>query len=163
MSAAPMSIGSLVLVAAQSVAIYLFLVLMLVSTGRRTMAQLTLIEFVTVALLGSAVETGLYRGSSSLGAGLVSAATILLANRGFSFLQVHVPVVRRAFSARPVLLACRGRLIGPNLAHLGMTENDVLAGIRRRGYEKLDDVRYVVLEPNGEIGAVPETGSGPRP
>ena len=86
---------SLLLVAGQTLAIYVFLVVILSRIGRALMAGLTHFDYLIVALLGSAVETGMYRGSGKLSAGLVSATTLILADHLTSFLMNRWPRLRR--------------------------------------------------------------------
>jgi uncharacterized membrane protein YcaP (DUF421 family) len=143
-----------------SLAIYLLLTVALRFMGRALMAQFTLLEYFVIALLGSAVETGLYAGSSSLPAGLASAAVLLAANRGLSAAINRSRRLRRFFVGAPLLLVQDGQFVRSHLRTAGLTENDVRAGIRERGYEGLDDVRYAVLEVNGAIGVIPRASQG---
>ncbi len=160
---------ALLIVVGQSLAIYVFLVVALSRVGRSLMAGLTPFEYLIVALLGSAVETGLYHGSSSLSAGLVSAATVILADRAACALMNRYPRLGRLLAGRPVVLVHNGQLVGPHLRQLRLTEQAVRAAIRRRGYDDLDDIRLAIMEANGEVGVIPkdrasrtEPASGPR-
>ncbi len=142
------------IVAGHTLVIYLFLVLGLRRIGRRAMGQLTIIEYLIIALLGSSVETGLYAGSNSLGAGLVSAMTLLLADWALST-ACRMPAVRRFLVSEPVLLVHDGQVLAEHLRQNYMTRADLMAAIRRRGYASLDDVRFAVLEIDGSVGVVP--------
>jgi uncharacterized membrane protein YcaP (DUF421 family) len=59
-------------------AIYLFLVGALRLLSRRQLGQLTVIDLVVVLVLGSAVETSMIHGNTSLPVGLASAVTLLV-------------------------------------------------------------------------------------
>ncbi len=145
-----------------SVVIYLFLIIGLNCVGRPLMAQFTLLEYLVIALLGSAVETGLYAGSASLPAGLVAAAALLASNRVLNLLLIRSSRVRRLLVGTPIVLVHDGQIIPSHLRRAGMTERDVRAAIRGRGYDSLDDVRLAVLEVNGLVGVVPYSGDTPR-
>lgn len=139
--------------------VYLFLVIALALFGRALMAQFTLIEYLGIALLGSAVETTLYAGSSSLAAGLTSAATLLTVNRTLAYLLARSRRLRRLLSGTPIVLVEHGHLLPAQLRRAGLTSADVLSAIHERGYAGLDDVRWVVLEINGAVGVIPRTAS----
>src|SRR5437764_1481906 len=113
---------SLLLVAGHSLVIYAFLVVALARAGRSLMAGLTHANYLTIALLGSAVETGLYCGSDSLWAGLVSAATLILADRATCWLMNRAPRLRRLLAGGPVVLVHDGQLIGARLRQVRLTE-----------------------------------------
>ena len=151
---------SLLIVAGQSLAIFVFLVVVLSRTGRTLLTGLTPFEYLIVALLGSAVETGLYHGSDSLWAGLVSFTTLVLADHATSVLMKRCPRLRRLLVGGPVVLVHDGRVLHDHLRRVRMTEADVQAAARKRGYDNLDDVRLAVLEVNGQVGVVPKKGAG---
>lgn len=140
----------------QSLAIYLFLIIGLYTIGRSLVAQQTLPAYLVIELLGSSVEAGLYAGSSELLAGLTAAATLFLANRILTALLVRSPLLRRLFIGRPIVLVHDGQIIWSHLRRVGFTERDLLASIRERGYESVNDVRFAVMEVNGSVGVVPK-------
>jgi uncharacterized membrane protein YcaP (DUF421 family) len=142
--------------------IYACLVVSVATVGRQQVAQLTLIDYVIVALLGSAVETGLYLGGGSLSAGLTSAATLLLANRAFRVLARRYAPLRRYLVGTPLLLIHDGRIDRRNLARAHMTEENLMTAIRMRGYDRVEQIRFAVVEPNGAVGVVPKDGDTDR-
>jgi uncharacterized membrane protein YcaP (DUF421 family) len=150
-------IVEVLIVVGQSLAIYVFLVVTLSRIGPVLMAGLTPFTYLVVALLGSAVETGLYHGSGTLTAGLTSAATVILADRATSAAVCRWPRLRRLLIVEPVVLVQDGRLIAAHLRRARMTEADVRAAVRQRGYDDLAAVRLAVLESNGRVAVVPKS------
>ena len=147
--------AGLVVVILQTVAVYLFLVIALRLIGRPVMAQLTPLGYLVVALLGSAVETALYNGSATLTAGLTAAATLLICDRALSLLLARAAWLRRMLIGVPLVLVSNRRFVRSQIRRAGLTEADVLAAIRERGYEGLGDVRWAVLEVNGLVSVIP--------
>ncbi len=147
-------------VAGHTAIIYLFLIVAFVVAGRRSMAELTLLDYFIVALVGSAVETGLYLGGGSFWAGLVSAATLIAGNRAVSTLANRVPAVHRMLVGRPILIVHDGKFIESNLRRARLTKDNLLSAIRKRGYDGVDRVRFAVLEPAGNISVVPRQRPG---
>lgn len=149
------SAATLARVALQTVVIYTFLILALATVGRQQMAQLTLLDYLIIALLGSAVETGLYFGRPSLSAGLVSAATLMAADRLLRALVRRYRRLWRLIVGVPLVLVQDGRIVGEHLRQARLTEDDLSAALRLRGYDSLENIRFAVLEPGGEIAVVP--------
>ncbi len=139
-----------------TLAIYVWLIVGLRLVGRRQMTQLTPMEVCIVALLGSAVETGLYSGSGSLLVGLASAATLLLANRGVASLMDSFPRLRGLALGEPIVLVRHGRVFPSQLRRAHLTRGDVLQAARSRGLDDLGRIALAVLEVSGEIGIVLE-------
>ncbi|MGN6697954.1 MAG: DUF421 domain-containing protein [Thermomicrobiales bacterium] len=147
--------GLILVVVWHTLVIYLVLIGGLSRMGRSLMAERTLPTYLTIALLGSAVETGLYAGSGSLAAGLASAATLLIANRVLTVLLTRSVALRHLLIGTPIVLVHDGQLVWPHLRQVGMTEQEIMAAIRERGYERLDDVHFAVMEVNGAVGVIP--------
>lgn len=135
--------------------LYVFLIAGFRLMGRRQMAQLTVVDLVIITIMGSAVETAMIAGNTSLAAGLVSAATLLAANRIFALMVRRSRGFRRLMAPGPLLLVNQGKILESHLRRAGLTEPDVLEAIRERECDGIQDVRFAVLEEDGEINVVP--------
>jgi uncharacterized membrane protein YcaP (DUF421 family) len=138
----------------QSFALFIFLILALRVFSRRTMAQITLLGYLIIALLGSAVESALYAGSSSTAAGIAAATTIMTANVGLSLVIQKSERARRFFVNSPMVLVHDGQLVRDQLRRSRLTREDVMEVVRTHGHASLDDVQYVVLEVDGSIAVI---------
>ena len=145
----------LLTVALHTAVLYLFLVLALSLLGHRQLSDLGLTELVILMLLGSSVETTMVAGNTSLSAGIVSAATLLLSNRALSLLIRRWDWLQGVLIGRPVPLVYNGRFLVSGIRETGLSEDDVRQGMRERGYDDLDQVRLAVLEIDGGISVVP--------
>ncbi len=135
--------------------IYLFLILVLSLRGQRQISELSAIELLVIMILGSSVETAMIGGDTSLLAGLTSAATLFICNHLLSISMQRWHWLRRLVVGRPYLLVHNGRLLPKELDKADLTVDDVLEGIRERGYDNLDQVRIAVKEMDGAISVVP--------
>jgi uncharacterized membrane protein YcaP (DUF421 family) len=146
---------SLLLVFAQTLAIYLFLVVAMGRLRQTALEELNPSGYLITALMGSAVETGLYRGSDSLSAGLVSAATLMAANYATARLLNRFPRLRRWLVGVPLVLVHSGQILSSSLRKVHMTEENLRAAIRERGYDSVAAIRLAILEPDGSVGVIP--------
>jgi uncharacterized membrane protein YcaP (DUF421 family) len=153
---------SLLRVSVHTLILYLLLIAGLRAVGRRQLGQLTGLDLVIVILMGSAVETAMIAGNTSLSAGLVSAATLLVANRVLALVVERSRRVRRLVVGNPVLLVHHGQFVEEHLRRVGLTEADVLEAIRERGEAGLEDVEFAVLEVDGAINVVPKEARSHR-
>jgi uncharacterized membrane protein YcaP (DUF421 family) len=139
--------------------LYLFLILTLSLLGHRQLSELGITELVILMLLGSAVEVALVAGDTSLQAGLVSAATLLLTNRLLLALVRRWDWLERIIVGRPIPLVYNGTCLPARIREAGLSEDDVLEGMRERGYDDIKQVRLAVLEIDGAISVVPAEGA----
>ena len=141
--------------AGSTAAIYLFLIVALRLLGRRQLGQLTVIDLVVVLVLGSAVETSMIHGDTSLPVGIASAVTLLVLNRLLTLVFLHVPRLSHLVNGGPVLLVNHGRIIDEHLRRAGLTGEDLLEALRSQGYDDPSKIRAAVLETDGTVSVVP--------
>jgi uncharacterized membrane protein YcaP (DUF421 family) len=136
--------------------IYVFLILALRIIGRGRLGQLTVIDLVTILLIGTCVETSMVAFNNHLDAGLVSAGTLLLGNRLFSALVHRSKRLKALINADPLILVTDGVIIREHVRRSGLTEAQVMEAIREREHGDLSEVKYAILETDGEINVVPK-------
>lgn len=153
------SVGALLVVVGTTAGIYLFVIALLRVVGRRQLAQLSPLDLVVVLLLGSAVETAMIHGDVSLAAGLVSASTLLVLNRLLTLVFLHAPRLSQLVNGGPILLVHDGTVIEEHLRRVGITQPDLDAALRSRGFTGPDAVRAAVLETDGSITVVGARGA----
>jgi uncharacterized membrane protein YcaP (DUF421 family) len=150
-------------VSGHTIVIYIFLVMGLSLLGHRETSQLGLVEIVIIMVLGSAVETAMVAGDTSLLAGLCSAATLIVCNLTMTRLFERYKWLRRAMIGHPIPLVDNGRILARRAQAAGLSEDDILEAIRERGYNGLDDVRYAILEIDGNISVIAkDAGKGKK-
>jgi len=146
--------GTLLLVASATLTIYLFLIVLLRVFGRHELTQLTVADVVVMLTLGSAVETSMIRGDTSLAAGLTAAVTLLLANAGLTTLAARWSWLTRLLNGRALIVVHDGRILEGNLHRAGLTRDELFEALRAREHATLVGVRYAVVEVDGSISVV---------
>lgn len=138
--------------------VYLFLLFGLRVMGKREFAELSPLELVTLMLIPELVSQALVRGEASIVNGLVGVATLLVLTFLTSLLQHRSQRVSTALTGRPSVLVAHGRLLPDVLNTERITPDEVLAEAHRAGLERIEDVRWALLETDGRISIVPEPG-----
>lgn len=124
--------------------------------GGRELGQLTPFDLVVILLVANAVQNAMVGADTSLQAGLVAAATLLLVNAGVARLRLRSPRIRQLVEGVPVVLVQHGELVLPNLHRVGITEDEVLAAVREHGaIGDVSQVELAVLETDGSVSVVP--------
>jgi uncharacterized membrane protein YcaP (DUF421 family) len=74
-----------------------------------------------------------------------------------SLLKQHIPLVERLVDGAPLIILEHGKLHQDRMDKERVDEEDILEAARRlQGLERLEQIKYAVLERNGEITVVPE-------
>lgn len=134
--------------------IYLYLIVMLRITGRRELSQLTTVDLLLIVLLGSAVETSMVGASTLLRYGFVSGTTLFATNMALTYVFRRFPKVRRACGGQPILIVHDGQILENRCRKLGLSDDMIMEALREREVCNLEDVRFAVFEPDGEINVI---------
>jgi uncharacterized membrane protein YcaP (DUF421 family) len=74
-----------------------------------------------------------------------------------SFVKQWMPRADHVLDSAPLLLVADGRVLPEPLAKERVSQDDILEAARHwRGLERLDQIKYAVLELNGEISIIPK-------
>src|SRR5919201_4224410 len=133
--------------AVRSVAVYLFLLAVLRLAGKREIAQLNNFDFVVLLLLSNTVQNAIIGNDNSLWGGLFGAGVLLVANRLVVEASYRSPRLTRLVQGRQTVLVRKGRTLHRNLRMELITNEELMAAIRRQGVSKLSEVQLAVLEP----------------
>jgi uncharacterized membrane protein YcaP (DUF421 family) len=126
--------------------------------GKREFGQLSPMELISLLLIPELVGPAIVREDYSLTNGLVGVATLLLAVLAVSVASDWSGRARAALQGRPTVLVQDGRPIEEHMARERITAEEVDAALRKAGVERLEQVRWAVLEADGTISIIPAEG-----
>ena len=140
-------------------AIYVTLLVVLRVSGKRSMAQITTFDFVLLLIIGEATQQALIGDDFSITTGLLLILTLVGIDMALSLLQVRSPRLSRWLDGTPVVILENGRLLRDRLEKSRVDESDILTAARERhGLQRLDEIKYAVLERSGGISIIPKSG-----
>lgn len=131
--------------------VYFILLVMIRASGKRTMGQFTPFDMLLVVLLGNAVQNALLGKDTSVGGGLLLAATLIVLNWIVGLVSARSPRVEAIIEGSPVLLARDGKVYRDVLRRELISRADFDKALREAGCTEVDGIRSAVLETNGHI------------
>ncbi|WMJ70980.1 YetF domain-containing protein [Stenotrophomonas sp. 24(2023)] len=135
----------------RAVVVYVVVLGMVRLSGKRPLGQITPFDVLLIVLLGNAVQNALLGQDTSLGGGLLLAATLILLNYGVGWLTTRSNRMERLIEGEPVVIARDGRLLEAVLRREQVTRADVEAALRQQDCRGVEDVQLALLETNGHI------------
>ena len=142
----------------RSVVIYLYAFALLRWIGGRSVAQFSLIEFLLVIALGSAVGDSMFYPEVPLIHAMLVVTIIVLINKGIDLLMLYKEGVKSAIDGEPVEVVRDGQINMVGLVERSMSTKELFEQLRIRGVETLDQVRYAYIEPSGSLSLFLENG-----
>src|SRR5262245_5282418 len=140
----------------RTVAVYLILLVLIRLTGRRTLAQVTAFDFVVLLIIGGSTQRALLGQDYSVINAMLVVVTLLTMDVVFSLIERDSRLFSKFVNGVPMILVEDGRLLPGRLRKARLTEDEVLAAARRsRGIERMEDIKYAILEASGDISVIP--------
>lgn len=141
----------------RALTVYLFLLVVFRFSGKRTLAQITPFDLVLLLILGEATQQGLIGDDFSVTKALLLITSLLGIDIAFSFVQRHLKPLDRVIEGLPLILLEQGSLIDERLKKARVDAGDILeAGRKAHGLERLEQMKYAVLERDGSISVIPK-------
>jgi uncharacterized membrane protein YcaP (DUF421 family) len=130
---------------------YAVLIVVLRTSGKRTLAKMNAFDLVVTVALGSTLATILLSADVALAEGILAFVLLAALQAAVAWLSLRSGRIRRAVKSEPRLLVHRGELLGSALRDERVLEEEVLQALRARGVTDVSDVHAVVLETDGSF------------
>lgn len=143
---------------ANSILVYVALLLLMRVIGKRQLGELELSELVVTILISEVASRPLVDEDASLLWALVPILGLLGMEFFISVLSVKSVRFRMLAAGRPALLVVRGRIDQGQMRKNRITPDELTEALRGEGILDLNDVEYAVLETNGRISVIPAPG-----
>jgi uncharacterized membrane protein YcaP (DUF421 family) len=138
-------------------AIYLFLLLVFRVSGNRSLSQATTFDFVLLLIISETTQQALLGEDFSVTGAFLLILTLCVLDQLFAWLKDRWKLADKLIDGLPILVVENGKPIAAHMRREHVDEEDVLQAARQhQGLERLDQVKYAVLERNGGISVVPK-------
>ena len=135
----------------RSLAIFLFLWLVVRVGGKREVAQLSAFDMILLITVGDLVSQGIVQEDYSVTAAVIAVATFTLAGIALNAFTFRYPRFRPWLAGRARIVVRDGEPLLDTLAGERMTIQDVHEAARGQGIRRLSDIELCVLETDGSF------------
>ncbi|HEY0939586.1 MAG TPA: YetF domain-containing protein [Steroidobacter sp.] len=145
----------------RATAVYLILLVIMRVAGKRTLAQVTVFDFILLLIIGEATQQALLAEDFSIINAAIVIGTLVLLDIGLSLLKLRSRTLDRIIDDTPVVIVDHGKLLRDRMDRARIDEQEILIAARElHGLERLEQIKYAVLERSGGISIVPASSSG---
>jgi uncharacterized membrane protein YcaP (DUF421 family) len=137
--------------------VYGFLLLVFRAAGKRSVAEITTFDFILLLIISEAVQEALIDGDSSITNAFLLIITLVGFDILISVLKQRWPRFDRWVDGAPLVVMEDGKLLQERMKKARVDVADILSAARAaHGLERLDQIKYAVLERNGGISVIPK-------
>jgi uncharacterized membrane protein YcaP (DUF421 family) len=138
----------------RTIAIYAFLMVVFRISGKRTLKDITIFDFVLLLVISEGVQQALTSDDYSTVNAWVIIATFLSLDIGMSLLKRRFRWLDRMLDGAPLIIVRDGIPLEDRMAKERIGMDEVLEAARQAGLERLAQIKYAVLERNGSISII---------
>jgi uncharacterized membrane protein YcaP (DUF421 family) len=125
--------------------------------GKRTLAQATNFEFVLLLIISETTQQAMVDDDHSVTNGFLLILTLIGCTILLSVLKQRYRHLEKWLDDVPLVIFENGRMHHDRMNKLRVDEQDILAAAREhQGLENLEQVKYAIVERNGEITIIPK-------
>jgi uncharacterized membrane protein YcaP (DUF421 family) len=143
--------------------VYVLLMVTLRIIGKRELGRLSPFELVLLMLIPELFQQALMLEDFSMTSAVIAFFSLVTLVFATSLLAHRFPRMERILTGEPAVIASGGRFLDDAMNRERVQPDEVYAELRKAGFERLADARYIVLEDDGKISIVPvERGTTTR-
>ncbi len=116
--------------------------------------ELAVMDLVFLLLIAEAAAHGMGE-HDTVGDAILMIATLIGWNYLLNLLSFHIPFFEKLISGAPVQIVRNGRLLRRNMRREYLTEEELMAQLRRQGIEKVEEVKAAYIEGEGQLTVIP--------
>jgi uncharacterized membrane protein YcaP (DUF421 family) len=142
---------------------YIAVVALLRYFGKRALTKMNAFDMIVTIAVGSSFASTVMTKDITLADGVVAFVLLLVLQRLFASLSIHLGWFGRYLKAQPLLIVYRGKILWDAAKKEQLGELEILGGIRNSGTAAVEDILAMVLEPDGTFSVIPLSASNGRP
>ena len=140
----------------RALAVYAFLLVLFRLAGKRSLSEMTSFDFILLLIISEAIQQALLDDDSSMTNGLLVVLTLVGINIALSLLKQRSETLDKLLDGTPEIIIDNGRLLRERMNRARVDEGDIMQAAReQQGLERLDQIKYAVLERSGGITVIP--------
>jgi uncharacterized membrane protein YcaP (DUF421 family) len=140
----------------RGVIIYLFLLLLFRIMGKRSLSETTMFDLLVLLIISEVTQQAMVDTDNSLTAAAILITTLLGMDLILSLLKKPFKMFEKIVEGTPLIIVDHGKPLKDRMSKTNVDEEDVMQAARaNQGLEKIEQVKYAVLEKDGTISIIP--------
>lgn len=137
--------------------VYVVVLILFRISGKRSLAEVTSFDLVLLLIISEATQQAMIDNDNSMTNSLLIVATLIGMNILFSVIATRWKPFQKLVEDVPLVILEDGRPLQQRMRKERVEEDEILEAARAsQGLERLDQIKYAILERTGRITIVPK-------
>jgi len=133
---------------------YVFIIFLLRIIGRRELSTLAPSDLVLLVVMGDLVQNGVTQSDQSVTGVFLALSTFAILTVAVSVVTFKSRRVQTLAEGAPLILVQDGKPVEMNLRSESLNIDDIAEQARGQGIERLDEIKWCVLESSGSMSFI---------
>ncbi|WP_046216031.1 DUF421 domain-containing protein [Paenibacillus wulumuqiensis] len=133
---------------------YVYLMILLRISGKRTLSKLNAFDLIVTVALGSTLSSVIVNKSISLTEGFLAMTLLVLLQYLVAYTTIRSKKIKSFIKAEPRLLFYEDEFRDEAMEDERIARDEVMQVVRQQGMQEMDKVAAVILETNGKISVI---------
>lgn len=136
--------------------IYLVVLVVFRIMGKRSLSEATTFDFVLLLIISEVTQQALIGQDYSLSGAIILVVTLVTVDLFLNLIKDKSKAFAKLTEGTSLLIVDNGKLLKDRMQKCKVEEEDILeAGRIQFGLEKLQQIKYAILEKDGKISIIP--------
>lgn len=136
---------------------YIFLFIIFKISGRKTLLEMTIFDFILVLIISEATQQALLGEDFSLTGAFITIGTLIFIDKGLGLLENKYPNLNLWLNGSPIILIENGKILERRMRKCYLSEEEIMEVARQQaGLENISEIKFAILEKNGKISIIPQ-------
>jgi len=146
----------------KTILMYFFIILVYRIMGKKEVGQLSIVDLIVSILIAELVALAI-SSNKSIFMSIVPISVIVLVQILISYLSLKNQKLRNIIDGKPTILIKSGKLNFTEMSKLRYSLDDLIMQLRLQGISSIENVKYAILENNGQLSVFMEENDYPMP
>jgi uncharacterized membrane protein YcaP (DUF421 family) len=145
----------------RAIILYLIVIFALRIMGKRQIGELQPEELVITIMISECAAAPLQDLDRPIINGIIAIFTLVILEVMLSFLTLKLPWLQKMIDGKPTVIIKDGKILQNALKNMRLTVEDLTNNLRQKGFFRLEDIAYCIVETDGKLSIFPTPQATP--
>lgn len=147
----------------KTLVLYFFIMIVYRIMGKKEVGQLSIVDLIVTILIAELAAISIENVESSIFISIVPIIVLVLIQVSLSYTSLKSKKIRHLIDGRPTVIIKNGKIVFSEMIKLRYSLDDLILQLREQGVTSIEDVKFAILENNGNLSVFDKKSSYPLP
>ena len=143
--------------------LYFFIMIVYRIMGKKEVGQLSIVDLIVTILIAELAAISIENVDASIFVSIIPIIVLVLIQVGLSYTSLKSKKIRHLIDGRPTVIIKNGKIVFSEMIKLRYSLDDLILQLREQGVTSIEDVKFAILENNGNLSVFDKKTSYPLP